>query len=76
VNTGLDFGALGHEVGQGLRLDGGAGGVLDVVAHKLERPFGDASHSVAAMDDLTERERGDNGDLKIGEIVLQLSWLP
>jgi hypothetical protein len=28
------------------------------------------------MDDLTERERGDNGDLKIGEIVLQLSWLP
>jgi hypothetical protein len=32
------------------------GGVLDVVAHELEYPFGDPSRSVAAVDDLPERE--------------------
>jgi hypothetical protein len=46
--------------------------VHDIVAHQLERPFGDASHSVMAMDDLAECKRGDDGDLVIGEIVLQL----
>jgi hypothetical protein len=52
----LDLGPVGDEVGQGLRLDGGAGGVLDVIAHELERSFGDASRRVTAMDNLTEWE--------------------
>jgi hypothetical protein len=60
------------EVGQGLRLDGGAGGVLDIIAHELECPFGDASRSIAAMDNLAEWKRGDDGNLVVGEVMLQL----
>jgi hypothetical protein len=63
---------LSDEVGQGLRLDGGAGDVLDVVAHELECPFGDLSCSVAAVDDLPKWERGDDNDLMVSERVLQL----
>jgi hypothetical protein len=68
----LDLYPLVHEVSQGLRLDGSAGGILDVVAHELECPFGDPSYSVTAVDDLPEQELGDNSDLMVGEIVLQL----
>jgi hypothetical protein len=53
---GLDLRPFGHEVGQGLRLDGTAGGLLDVVAHELEPPFVDPSCSVVAVDDLLEQE--------------------
>jgi hypothetical protein len=48
------------------------GGVLDVIAHELECPFGDASRSIMALDDLSEWKRGDSGELVIGEIVLKL----
>jgi hypothetical protein len=68
----MDLGPLGDEVGQGMRLDGGVGDVLDIIAHELEHPFGDASRSVTAMDDLAEWERGDDGNLVVSEVMLQL----
>jgi hypothetical protein len=52
----LDLRPLGDKVGRGLRLDGSAGDVFDVVAHELAFPFGHSSHSVAAVDDLPEGE--------------------
>jgi hypothetical protein len=55
-SRGLDLRPLGDKVGRGLRLDGSAGDVFDVVAHELAFPFGHSSHSVAAVDDLPEGE--------------------
>jgi hypothetical protein len=52
----LDLRPFGHKVGQGLRLDGGAGDILDVIAHKLECLFGDLSRSITAVDDLPKWE--------------------
>jgi hypothetical protein len=43
------------------------GDIHDVIAHELERPFGDPSCSVAAVDGLPEWE-----NLVVREIVLQL----
>jgi hypothetical protein len=68
----LDLGPLGDEVSQDLQFDSGAGGILDVIAHELECPFGHASRSVTAMDDLSKWKQGGNGDLVIDEIVLKL----
>jgi hypothetical protein len=59
-SQGLDFRPLGDEISQGLRLDGGAGDVLDLVAHELECPFGDNPYSIAALDNFPEWERGDD----------------
>jgi hypothetical protein len=55
-SQGLDHRPVGHEVGQGLRLDGSAGDVLDFIAHELERPFGDLSCSIVDVDDLPQWE--------------------
>ena len=55
----LDFRPFDNEVGESLRLNSGAGDIPDVVAHELESPFGDLSHDIAVVDDVSQRVRSD-----------------
>ena len=51
----LDFRPFGDEVGESLRLDGGARDILDVVIHELESPLGDSSRGIVVADDVSQR---------------------
>ena len=65
----LDFRPFGDEVGESLKLDGGARDILDVVIHELECPLRDPSHGVVVADDVPKWVRSDNRDFVVGEIV-------
>ena len=55
----LDFRPFGDEVGKILILNSDAGDIPDVMAHELECPFGDLSHDIAVVDDVSQRVRSD-----------------
>jgi len=68
----LDFCPFSDEVGKSLRLKSGSGDIPDVMAHELECPFGDSSHGVAVVHDVSQRVQSDDDDLVIGEVVQEL----
>ena len=65
----LDFRPFSDEVGESLRLDSGARDIPNVVTHELESPLGDSSHGIAVVEDVSQRVRGDDHDLMVGEVV-------
>jgi len=68
----LDFRPFGDEVGESLRLNSGARDIPDVVAHELKSPFGDSSHDVTIVENVSQRVRSDDDDFVIDEVVQEL----
>ena len=67
----LGLGLVDEEVGQCLRLDGGAGLVVDGVGSQLNGPFGHSARSISASDDLGQRGCADHSDWMLLEVRLQ-----
>ena len=67
----LGLGPVDEEVGQCLRLDGGAGLVVDGVGGQVDGPFGHSARSISASDDLGQWSCVDHSDWMLLELRLQ-----
>ena len=64
---------LRDQVGEGLGLDHGAGGVGDVKGHELEPPLGDAAGGLLVFDDVPQAT-GRHDHHRVGiEVVSELA---
>ena len=63
---GLD--PVDKEVGQCLRLDGGAGMIVDGVGSQIDGPFGHSARSISASDDLGKWGCADHSDWMLLEV--------
>ena len=65
----MDLRPFSDKVCESLRLNSGAGGISDVVAHEFKSPLGNSSRGVAVVDDVSEWVRSDDRDFVVGEVV-------
>ena len=61
-----------EEVGQCLRLDGGAGLVVDGVGSQIDGPFGHSTTGISASDDLGKWGCANHSDWMLLKLRLQL----
>ena len=67
----LGLGPVDEEVGQCLRLDGGARLVVDGVGSQIDGPLGHSSRSILASDDLGKWGCADHSDWMLLNVRLQ-----
>jgi len=60
---------LRDKVCQGLRFDGFAGRISEVLTHEFDRPFGDSSCGLSTSDDLSQGEGRYHRDRVTKEVV-------
>jgi hypothetical protein len=68
----LDLSPSDDKIYQNLRLNGRPAPELNGIGAELNRPFGDAPAGFFVMENVTEREFGDDDDLVIFEIMAEL----